>query len=278
MLNRGLAPLLLLAVLTSADVRAEGGLPDDLKDFDFKPVTPKKDPKTGFVVGGNNDTALIRALTHLNGRSIAELEADMRPEKENITPHRSASGFLGRDERLIEVLAEDNRYVVEELGLTHQALARPLLVMCYVGSPDAVPRTFVYHGRQFEVLRKESKGIQESPFLDRTSTSGYVLVKNLRTGKAMDYSPLVPKMIERYGFYEGKGTNYRVEPRLVVEVFDFLLPKKDATPPAPTASDAPVHDGRPSVLWWIGILAAGLAVAAFAWLWLTRKRANAPTA
>jgi hypothetical protein len=29
-------------------------------------------------------------------------------------------------------------------------------------------------------------------------------------------------MIERYGFYEGRGTSYRVEPRQVLEVFDFL--------------------------------------------------------
>jgi hypothetical protein len=33
-------------------------------------------------------------------------------------------------------------------------------------------------------------------------------------------------MIERYGFYEGKGTRYRVEPRAVLEVLDFLKPTK----------------------------------------------------
>jgi hypothetical protein len=33
-------------------------------------------------------------------------------------------------------------------------------------------------------------------------------------------------MVERYGFYEGKGTSYRVDPRAVLEVFDFLKPAK----------------------------------------------------
>jgi len=35
-------------------------------------------------------------------------------------------------------------------------------------------------------------------------------------------------MIDRYGFYEGKGTSYRVDPKQVVELFDFLkkVPKK----------------------------------------------------
>jgi hypothetical protein len=40
------------------------------------------------------------------------------------------------------------------------------------------------------------------------------------------YSLLVPEMIVRYGFYEGKGTPYRVDPRDVLEVFDFLKKAK----------------------------------------------------
>lgn len=32
-------------------------------------------------------------------------------------------------------------------------------------------------------------------------------------------------MIEPYGFYEGQGTPYRVEPRAAVEVLDFLKKK-----------------------------------------------------
>jgi hypothetical protein len=33
-------------------------------------------------------------------------------------------------------------------------------------------------------------------------------------------------MVERYGFYEGKGTRFRVDPRAIVEVLDFLAPAK----------------------------------------------------
>ena len=53
-------------------------------------------------------------------------------------------------------------------------------------------------------------------------TSEDAHVENLDNGKKINYSCLVPFMIERYGFYEGKGTPYRVEPRDVIEVFDFL--------------------------------------------------------
>jgi hypothetical protein len=43
------------------------------------PVTARKALKTGFDIGDKNPTALIRTLTEISGRTIAELEPDMRP-------------------------------------------------------------------------------------------------------------------------------------------------------------------------------------------------------
>jgi hypothetical protein len=47
-------------------------------------------------------------------------------------------------------------------------------------------------------------------------------VTNLETDKKLQFSLLVPHMIERYGFYEGQGTRYRVEPAQILAVLDFL--------------------------------------------------------
>jgi hypothetical protein len=254
--------LLLIAVFLADD------LPADLKDFDIntlesqhlQSVSPTTDPVTGFVVGGKNPTSLLLSLTELNGRKIADLEADMRPYEGPYAEQRSWAGFLGADEKLLEVMAEDNRYVVEELGLTHQALARPLLVMGFAGGYSYEPQKFTYNGRHFEVRVRAWKGDQFSPFRDKTSTSRDVFVTNLDTGKKMWYSLLVPQMIERYGFYEGKGTRYRVEPRQIVEVFDFLLPE-----------GTPVPDDGPgtSFWWWAGGFA--LVVVALVLLWRFRN-------
>jgi hypothetical protein len=73
-----------------------------------------------------------------------------------------------------------------------------------------------------------SAGSQPSPFQDDTASGTNVTLQNLDNGKKLKYALLVPYMIERYGFYEGKGTPYRVDPRSVVEVLDFLeaRPKK----------------------------------------------------
>jgi hypothetical protein len=196
-----------------------------LDDFGIKPVEPKKDAKTGFVVGAKNSTELIKGLTEINGWPIAALEKQMRPGASGL--EGSTAGFLGKDEKLLEVMAADNKYVVDELGLTHQELARHLHVMAAIGAKYN-NQEFLYHGRRFKVtgMDRATKGHQLSPFYDDTKANQEATVHNVDNGKKIEYSLLVPHMIERYGFYEGKGTPYRVEPRKVLEVFDFLK-KKD---------------------------------------------------
>ena len=196
----------------------------DLGKSYVNPVEPTKDPKTGFVVGGTNDTALIRGLKEINGRTIANLEKDMRPGAE--FPFGSNAGFLGPEEKLLEVLAADNQYVVDELGLTHQELAKHLHAMGTIGLWKQTEEVeFTYRGRRFKVKAGPTSGTQPSPFRDGTNSGNNVTVHNLDNGKKLEYALLVPYMIERYGFYEGKGTSYRVEPKQVVELFDFLKVK-----------------------------------------------------
>ncbi len=181
-------------------------------------VPEKKDEKTGFVVGGKNATPLIAKLTEINGLTIAELEQEMRPGA------ASTAGFLGADEDLLKVLAKDNDFVTETLKKTHQELALHLRIIAAIGSKEHEP--FLYHGGRFKVSFIYSRGYQDSPFRDGTRASSEAIVENLASGKKLKYSLLVPDMIERYGFYEGKGTSYRVDPKDIVEVLDFLK-KKD---------------------------------------------------
>jgi len=72
-------PLLVLAVLTTIALPAqEGGSRKDftdikLEELGIKPVEPKKDAETGFIVGGKNATELIKGLAEINGKPIADL-------------------------------------------------------------------------------------------------------------------------------------------------------------------------------------------------------------
>jgi len=190
----------------------------------IKQVAATKDPKTGLIVGGKNETALVKKLTEINGIKIADLEFDMRPGR------LSRLGFLGKGEKLLDVLAADNRYIVEGKGLTHQEIAKHLHILGALGLKlKAIGRKsmpFVYEGKRFQVEMLVTRGFQESPFQDDTKSGSVATLDNLDNGKQVRYALLVPHMIERYGFYEGKGTPYRVEPRKILEVLDFLTAKK----------------------------------------------------
>jgi hypothetical protein len=192
-----------------------------LEQYRVEPVAAAIDPQTGFHVGGKNDTALLRQLKSINGRSISDLEADMQPGATSNVG--SNAGFLGRDEQLLNVLAADNAYVVDELGLTHQELAHHLHAMGAVArwqrSYNLRDVPFTYRGLRLTVSIIEFKGPQPSPFEDGTLAYSDITVTNLRTGQKLWYGLLLPAMIERYGFYEGKGTKYRVEPKEVIEMF-----------------------------------------------------------
>ena len=89
-------PLLVLAVLTTIALPAqEGGSRKDftdikLEELGIKPVEPKKDAETGFIVGGKNATELIKGLAEINGKPIADLEKAMRPGASSV-----AGFFLG---------------------------------------------------------------------------------------------------------------------------------------------------------------------------------------
>jgi hypothetical protein len=141
----------------------------------------------------------------------------------------SEAGFLGPDEKLLEVMAADNKTVLEDLRLTHQELAKHLHALPAIEfwqmRREKGEAAFVYRGRRFKVRMLLTAGSQHSPFKDGTASGANAVVENLDTGKKLRYALLVPEMIERYGFYEGHGTSYRVDPKQVVEVFDFLAPK-----------------------------------------------------
>src|SRR3984957_19205226 len=132
-------------------------------------IEPKKDPKTGFVVGGKNETVAIKKLTEVNGLTIAELEKKMRPKA------LSKVGFLGTDEKLLDVLAADNALVLDQFGLTHQELAWHLRVFAAAGNAEE----YRYQGRKFKVTVALAKNFIDSPFGDGTRTNTDVKLHNL---------------------------------------------------------------------------------------------------
>ena len=63
---------------------------------------------------------------------------------------------------------------------------------------------------------------QQSPFGDDASDGRDVTVYNLTNGKSLHFGLLLADLVERWGFYEGRGTKYRLEPQSILEAFPYL--------------------------------------------------------
>ena len=210
--------------LLSYEIQIGSAVP--LKEVKFKsPITDEIFPlneKDKFVqpaqqegsmnIGMPNDTKLLKNLKEINKVSIEELEKTMRPDED------SQAGFLGEDESFLDVLAEDNE-TIKEYGITHQDIARKLFTVTKALDFVMAGLEFEYGGQKFRVEGKFTKGMQHSPFKDKTGSSHDVILTNLETEKTITFSRLHPDMIHRYGFYEGQGTSYRLDPKEVIEIF-----------------------------------------------------------
>jgi hypothetical protein len=220
---------------------------------------------SAFKPGERNSTDAILSLTHLNERAIADIEREMRPGK------GSQAGFLGADESLVEVLAADNE-AVAKLGLTHGDIAQKISgvidlvranrVTFNSRSFPPVSEPFVYDGRRYRIEVQQSKGLQFSPFGDGAGSADYRLT-DLETGKSIFFSDLHPDMIAKYGFYEGKGTTYRLNPEDAAAVFGLakapVSSHSTAIPLTPVVAAAQVnpvdslHAQHPIIAKWSAV-------------------------
>ena len=193
---------------------------------------PRKD-EGGFLLGGANSDETLRNLKAINGIPIEELEKRMRPGG------YSPVGFLGKDDHLIEVLRKDNDFVVDKKKSSHRKLALALEMMEDIGqkvsgqfADKAVQ--FLFRGQRYEYSVRISDGFQANPFSKSksfeegadeeltTSGSGIVTLKNLTNGKQLTWSTMMPFLIQRYGFYEGEGTKFRLAPQKIFALLPFL--------------------------------------------------------
>ncbi len=130
----------------------------------------------------------------------------------------SGEGFLGTDPRpLADILAADQR-TVERLGTTHAAIADRL------GAVLEAARAGL--GREVEIgpLRAaftDAMGRIPSPWPgEGVFPKGEVTVTDTRTGRTVRYTPLSLHLVRAHGFYEGRGSRYRLEPDLVARMLD----------------------------------------------------------
>jgi hypothetical protein len=128
-------------------------------------------------------------------------------------------GFLGEDSRnLVDILTADDGEA-RRLGYTHQDIARRMVELRDAGLAGL--GEFVDVEPHFEVRVDSVRGKLPCPFGDpgifqKTNTT----VRNKRLGREVTYTDLHIHLVGSHGFYEGKGSAFRLEPGELAEVLE----------------------------------------------------------
>lgn len=145
---------------------------------------------------------------------LARAQKDMQPGV------ISKIGFLGEDERDLQDILEEDTRTVAALGLTHEQIADFMHEVTRAGRESF--GSPVKYNDYLEVMVETSRGRITCPFgHPGMYPKENVQVTNTRTGESIAWTALNEHMIRHHGFYQGKGSPFRVEPEDIVRVLEI---------------------------------------------------------
>ncbi len=163
---------------------------------------------------------------------LTELESILRPRG------CSTEGFMGKDERLVEIIVKDY-FTLKRLGLTYNYIANRLDELFDINGGEI---------GDFKFCFDMTCGVQYCPWPDTETCKESILyvmprngkphfkreefLKNKRDGKLKIISGLLPHLIRDHYFFEGLKTNYRVDPEEMYSLFNptnelIIWPKRN---------------------------------------------------
>ena len=137
-------------------------------------------------------------------------------------------GFLGTDTRnLLDILVEDDA-AVKRMNLDHRIIANRMIELREAGMRGL--GNFIRVEPHYEIRVDSVRGKLPCPFGDpgifqKTNTT----VRNLEKNSEITYTNLNIHMIMAHGFYEGRGSSFRLEPEDLVRILDITT-KPGITP------------------------------------------------
>ena len=130
----------------------------------------------------------------------------------------STGTFLGSDSRgLCEILTDDQDRV-HSLGLTHEEVAKRLEALGRIARPQWGDIVAVED--RYEVSAYESRGVIPCPWIHPKGLyrKSHFELKDRRSGEMLKWTDLSLHLIREHGFYQGRGSPYRLEPQIIKEV------------------------------------------------------------
>ncbi|MBI9101943.1 MAG: hypothetical protein JEY99_05970 [Spirochaetales bacterium] len=145
----------------------------------------------------------------------------MKVIKENMKPGViSLNGFLGEDSRTLEDIILKDQGTVRRLGLTHKDIAAKMQYFKDEGRKGL--GDFVSIEPHFEVQTQSVRGKMPCPFghpgiIQKLN----ITVRNKEIGEEITFTEMNIHMIDEHGFYEGKGSLFRIDPTVISRVLEI---------------------------------------------------------
>ena len=144
---------------------------------------------------------------------LTEVQESMRPGCITL------DGFLGEDARnLIDILTDDDGEV-KRSKRTHDLIAAKMIELRVSGAEGL--GEFISVPPHFEVKADDVRGKLPCPFGEPgIHPKTNITVRNTALNREITYTDLHIHLIQMHGFYEGKGSPYRLEPADLIAVLE----------------------------------------------------------
>lgn len=127
--------------------------------------------------------------------------------------------FLGSDRRRLAEILDDDHESVHALGLTNEQIASRLEEITHIAKKNLGDH-FTLEDR-YEVRAEEHRGMIPCPWGHPQGLffKSYVELRDKKRGETLIWSDLSIHLIRAHGFFQGKGSPFRLEPRVLKQVF-----------------------------------------------------------
>jgi hypothetical protein len=129
----------------------------------------------------------------------------------------AAGGFMGHDNRSVSEVIDADAAELSKLGLTKEQVAEQMQEITQVAISGL--GSWVQVGDDLEGKVDEAKGWLICPWPHKGKLAKRItIVKVIKTGEIIRWSDLNIHLISEHGFFEGKGSDFRIEPREIVRI------------------------------------------------------------
>jgi hypothetical protein len=128
-----------------------------------------------------------------------------------------AGGFMGTDPRSVSEIINDDTFELTGLKITTEKIAERMKEITNAAIPAL--GEWVQAGHDLEAKVEEARGWLSCPWPHPARFAKRVTyVRNSASGQNIQWSDLNIHLIEKHNFFEGKGSEFRIEPKELVEI------------------------------------------------------------